>query len=500
MFGVSNLLLLSSIGAAGFIYFVFRLIQNRRFYSKLPWGEASQLLPPETHHSYLMTYLHQKYSLPEIFYLDLWPIAPSQMVVASGEAAAQISTIRPYPIHQYVTDLLTPILGARSVATCNGPVWKQLHHILAPAFVPRYTKTLLGTMTDHTLIFHERLKVLATKGTFSLEEEMSKPLFDIIGKIVFGSEQHAQTDESPVFLDIKYTIEMFPFTFRTFNLVQKYWILWKQKLVGKRERYAILLDEKEQAVGMKPSSMLDRVLFQKIETSSEGGFKELDDDYLQLIADNMKTLLIGGFMTTVDTLCYTFALLGTHPEVMKHLTTTAETIRKYPSKTNELEYTTAVLKEVMRFFPIGSATKENPAGSTALEYKSQSYPTAGQMIMIAQQTIQVDPRNFPNPTLFQPERFLIPDEASKHRTIWRPFERGMRSCLGADLAMDKMRVMLLLTARWFDFEPVVEPNKTQRVGYTSLDLKIGDQAFQRQGMSAQPRDGMPMRVKATGRA
>jgi len=52
-----------------------------------------------------------------------------------------------------------------------------------------------------------------------------------------------------------------------------------------KERYAILLDEKEQAVGMKPSSMLDRVLFQKIETSSEGGFKELDDDYLQLIAD-----------------------------------------------------------------------------------------------------------------------------------------------------------------------------------------------------------------------
>ena len=269
-------------------------------------GEASQLLPPETHHSYLMTYLHQKYSLPEIFYLDLWPIAPSQMVVASGEAAAQISTIRPYPIHQYVTDLLTPILGARSVATCNGPVWKQLHHILAPAFVPRYTKTLLGTMNDHTLIFHERLKVLATKGTFSLEEEMSKPLFDIIGKIVFGSEQHAQTDESPVFLDIKYTIEMFPFTFRTFNLVQKYWILWKQKLVGKRvdryiaekakERYAILLEEKEQAVGMKPGSMLDRVLFQKIETSSEGGIKELDDDYLQLIADKyeVKTCLKSG--------------------------------------------------------------------------------------------------------------------------------------------------------------------------------------------------------------
>ena len=300
-------------------------------------GEASKALPPTTHHSYFMTYLTQKYDLPEIFYLDLWPIAPSQMVVVGGEAAAQITTIRPYPIHNYVTELLTPVLGARSVATSNGPIWKKVHHILAPAFTSRYIKTLLGTMTDQTLIFHERLKVLAEQGTFSLEEEMSKPLFDIIGKIVFGSDQHAQTEGSQVFSDIKFTIEMFPFTFRTWNLVQKYWILAKQKVAGKRidgyiadrakERYAILIEEKEQAVDMKPGSMLDRVLFQKIETGSEGGIEELNADYLQLIADkyevisfqssatdiihSLKTLLIGGFMTTVDTLCVCFHPL--HP-------------------------------------------------------------------------------------------------------------------------------------------------------------------------------------------
>jgi Cytochrome P450 len=138
-------------------------------------------------------------------------------------------------------------------------------------------------------------------------------------------------------------------------------------------------------------------------------------------------------------------------------------------------------------------------GSTALEYKSRSYPTEGQMIMISQHTIQLDPCNFLNPTIFLPDRFLDPNEASLHRTTWRPFERGMRSCLGADLAMDKMRVILLLTARWFDFEPVVEPSKTQRVGFTSLDLKVGNQAFQQPRMSAAPRDGMPMRIRSTGR-
>jgi hypothetical protein len=46
---------------------------------------------------------------------------------------------------------------------------------------------------------------------------------------------------------------------------------------------------------------------------------------------------------------------------------------------------------------------------------------------------------------------------------------------------------------------VVEPSKTQRVGFTKMDLKLGDQAFQQLRMSAGPRDGMKMRIKSTGR-
>lgn len=121
------------------------------------------------------------------------------------------------------------------------------------------------------------------------------------------------------------------------------------------------------------------------------------------------------------------------------------------------------------------------------------------MIMVCQQTIQLDPLNFPDPTTFLPDRHMDPDAVKNHRTTWRPFERGLRACIGQDLAMDKMRVILLLTARWFDFEPVVEPSKVQRVDFTNLDLKIGDQAFQARRMSATPRDGMPMRIKSTGR-
>jgi hypothetical protein len=37
------------------------------------------------------------------------------------------------------------------------------------------------------------------------------------------------------------------------------------------------------------------------------------------------------------------------------------------------------------------------------------------------------------------------------------------------------------------------------VGFTKMDLKLGDQAFQQLRMSAGPRDGVQMRIKSTGR-
>jgi cytochrome P450 len=257
-------------------------------------GEAVALFPPKTHPMYLLTYLAQKHSLPEIFYLDLWPIAPPQMIIISGEAAAQVSTLRPYPINTYVRDLLTPIIAQNIIPTANGSLWKMLHHILGPAFVPRYIKTLLGSITDEALSFHETLKVLANKEAFSMEEELSKVLFDIIGSIVFGFPLDAQKSGSQILTDLKYLLGSFQVSFSTWNPITKFRIRLKQRGATKRvnsyiedkarERFAVMKDEKEPPTRRNASSILDRVLLEKIQ---DGGDRkeELDAEYLQLVVD-----------------------------------------------------------------------------------------------------------------------------------------------------------------------------------------------------------------------
>lgn len=62
--------------------------------------------------------------------------------------------------------------------------------------------------------------------------------------------------------------------------------------------------------------------------------------------------------------------------------------------------------------------------------------------------------------------------------------------------MDELIIVLLLTARDFDFTCAdLKPNQTPRTEWFDLDLTFGDRAYQEFVFEAQPRDGMPMTVK-----
>jgi cytochrome P450 len=116
------------------------------------------------------------------------------------------------------------------------------------------------------------------------------------------------------------------------------------------------------------------------------------------------------------------------------------------------------------------------------------------LVTISQQTMHYDPKYFDEPKVFKPERFLSA-EPGFPRNAYRPFERGLRSCIGQSLAMDEMKIMLVLVARCFDFElqdhnPVDEP----KFLFTDLDTKLGVHAIQTFGFTASPSGEVMMKV------
>jgi len=130
----------------------------------------------------------------------------------------------------------------------------------------------------------------------------------------------------------------------------------------------------------------------------------------------------------------------------------------------------------------------------SFKYKEQTYPLAGHTFMIAAHAIHHDPAVFERPKEFLPERHLGP-EPNFPRNAHRPFERGLRACIGQALAMEEMKVCFLMLARWFDFELVDHnPVNTPRMGFTDLDTIIGDHAYQQHRFSAGVRSTLRMRI------
>lgn len=81
------------------------------------------------------------------------------------------------------------------------------------------------------------------------------------------------------------------------------------------------------------------------------------------------------------------------------------------------------------------------------------------------------------------------------RNAFRTFSRGARACLGQNLAIDELRVILLLTVKDYNFDCAgLKPNAKPRGPYTELDTIYGDIVFQELGMEAKPRGGMMMTV------
>jgi cytochrome P450 len=200
-------------------------------------------------------------------------------------------------------------------------------------------------------------------------------------------------------------------------------------------------------------------------------------------------------------------LLSNHPQVVQKLreehthvfhpgfTETVQILRDNPSKLNELDYTDAVIKETLRLFPVGFGVREADNGST-VTYKGQQYPIDNHLAVVnTSHSLHYDPAVFTNPDRFEPERFL---DDKVPRSHFRSFGRGSRACLGQNLALDELKVILVMTLRDYDFQCAgLKPNKVSRTSYTDLDLVYGDIIFQELGLEAKPRGGMMMQVNKT---
>lgn len=245
--------------------------------------------------------------------------------------------------------------------------------------------------------------------------------------------------------------------------------------------------------------------------------KGMDSNFEAIARSSIKLFIFAGYDTTSTTLCYAYHLLSTHARTAQLLrkehdrvlgsvpSAAAEVIANDPYLLNSLPYTLAVLKETLRLYPpapdTGRAGSKDIVLSDSMDSTSRKYPTEGMIVGINPYTFHIDPKYWPRTSEFLPERWLpftsAPDIHSENlqpseKEAWRPFGRGPRVCIGQELALTELKIVLALTAREFDVASMYGEIDRERKG--KMDLH-GDSAWMTMGILNRPREGMPVRVR-----
>ena len=152
------------------------------------------------------------------------------------------------------------------------------------------------------------------------------------------------------------------------------------------------------------------------------------------VNDEVQTILGGGLETTAIPLGAITYYVYSNKEILYRLRTELAGVANLnsPSSLRELEhlpYLTGVIMEGLRLYP-GLATRlARIAPDRDLVFNKWIIP-AGSPVSMTTFMLHRDETLYPNPDVFDPERWM--DETRKRRVdkSFAPFSRGTRSCIG----------------------------------------------------------------------
>jgi cytochrome P450 len=168
------------------------------------------------------------------------------------------------------------------------------------------------------------------------------------------------------------------------------------------------------------------------------------------LRDEVMTLFLAGHETTANALSWTWYLLAENPEAEARLHEEVDEAlggrRPGFDDVPRLRYAEMVLAESMRLYPpawgIGRrCVREHVLGGVTIP--------AGALVLMSPFLVQRDPRFFPDPLRFDPQRFTPEARAARPKFAYFPFGGGARQCIGEPFAwMEGVIVLATLSQRW----------------------------------------------------
>ncbi len=178
----------------------------------------------------------------------------------------------------------------------------------------------------------------------------------------------------------------------------------------------------------------------------------------ELIRDQLFTMFIAGHDTSAALLAWSLALLASHPESLARAHAEVDTALGADTPTyahtRQMPYLDRVIKESLRLYPpihLGSRI-----AATDIPFREFLIP-AGTRVLYSIYLAHRDPRYWPAPESFDPDRFLPENAQGRPAYTYVPFGGGPRNCIGASFAQVEARIVLARLLQSYTFKPIGAP-------------------------------------------
>jgi cytochrome P450 len=354
------------------------------------------------------------------------------------------------------TQRLERLLGM-GLLTSNGATHLKQRRLVQPAFHRDRIAGYALTMVERAARFADGL----TPGEpIELDAAMGRLTLGIAAETLFGADVDAQADRIGRALDV--AMESFPISLSPIGELLDHlpWVpIVRRFLQARGELDAIVyriiearMDEPDPAARPDVLGML---------LAAGTGPDGMD---VRQIRDETMTIFLAGHETTANALTWTWWLLAQHPAIEARVRAVFAAVLGRRNATIDdvpaLAFTRDVIAEAMRLYPpawvVGRrASEDAPLGPWTAP--------AGSIVIASQWITHRDPRYWPEPNAFRPERWSSGELAGQPKFAYFPFGGGTRVCIGEAFAWTELVLVLATIAqrRAFTLPPGSPPLASQ---------------------------------------
>ncbi|XP_014476478.1 PREDICTED: cytochrome P450 9e2-like [Dinoponera quadriceps] len=415
---------------------------------------------------------------PDAKYVGLMDIATPLVVLRDPELIrdVMVKDFEHFPDHRtFASEDIDPLFG-KNVFALRGNRWREMRNTLSPSFTASKMKVMFELVSKCSREFAEYLTDHPEMcSSIDTKEAFRRYTTDVIATSAFGISVNSMKDQNNEFFSRGIDVTK---SFSSFNMLKFF-------LFRAAPRFA-----KSIGLNFFPSATTQffrRVVAETIKTRDEQGIVRPDMIHLLMQARNKEgpnvhtmtlddivsqafIFFLAGFETSATLMCFLVHELAVHRDIQDRLFEEVE--RHFAEGNGEISYE-SLSKMTYMDMVVSEALRKYPPmifvdRVCVKRYELPPAKPGGKSIILEPDcmtwtpvySLHQDPKYFPNPSKFDPERFSDENKDNIVPYTYLPFGLGPRMCIGNRFALMETKLLIAHLLHKFIFkvtEKTVEP-------------------------------------------